>query len=1075
MIERAAARVALVAPTFRRLRRPRAGDGALATAAPLPSTINSMALIAAKVAAMGLGGVFWLLAARIATPAQVGLAAGTVSAMMLCTQVAILGFGSAVILHMRTNEGRLAVLLNSSLTLVVCASTALSVGFLVIAEAALGQLDVVAHSPWFALLFIAAAVFGTLGILLDQTNTALRRGDQALVRNVAFGGGTLLGLVVVALAVGDVSAQEVFAPWAVAGAVATAIGLYQLRRSVHGFRPRAAVDRPLSRQLIRSALPNYGLTLADRVPALVLPILVTELLSPGANATWYGAWMMAFVVYTIPVQIGLTVFSEIARDPAAEGRAVRRGIKTSLLFGLPAAVVVVLGARPLLGLLGEHYAEGGVTPLRILVLGWIPLTFVQAYFASARARGRLREAIVVAVSGAAISLAAATTAAVLGGLTAMAVAWVGALVPMALWAVWRLRTASVGDVAAPVAGGAVAEPAAPASSVAHRDRGRNVHRHVRRASAAAPWLLPVIALVTAWLALRNASAAGITDLGLVSVLPVGYHVALVLLAVSFVLALRGRERTPLLVLQVVTAILLLYCVALPFEQEPSFNVVYRHAGIIDHYLTGGRLDPGIDAYFNWPGFFLLGKVVVDLTGLHSALAIASYAPLVFNLLALPAIVVIARAATSDWRVAWLGVWVFYLTNWVGQDYLSPQAYAYVLFLTLAVGMLTSLSTRASGPRPGWHRSARRLADRVGRHRVGRVTELPPGQPASAPLERGGVVLACTLLFAAMVATHQLTPFAAILLALTLVVVGRTTARLLPAIGALLLAAWLAFMAVDYLGGHARQLVDQALSVGTTVSVNVGDRVNGSSEHLAIVYIRLAVTGVLWGLAAVGAVRIRRRGRPLPSHALLAFAPLLLVVLQPYGGESLLRAYLFGLPFMAVLVAAALFPWRGTAWPWWRGVGVFAVSCLLMGTFLFTRYGNERIVLFSSDELAATAYIEATAEPGDVVAAASTDVAWRDNHYDDFDYQQVSRLTSPAPGSESSVDLADRVADALEERSGDAAAYLLITRSQLRYDDLMGSLPWGSVHSLQEGALQSSRFRLVFQNPDAAVFEVREAP
>ena len=1083
MIGRAAGRVALVRPAVRQWRRPAVLGAAGTAAAPLPATVNSVALIVAKFGAMGLGGVFWLLAARVATPAEVGLAAGAVSAMILCTQVAILGFGSAVILHLRSHAERLSVLLNSALSLVVGTSVVLSVGFLVIAGVVLDQLGVVAHSALFAALFITAAVTGTLGILLDQTNTALRRGDQALVRNIVFGVTTLLGLVGVALVGSRVAAVAVFAPWAAAGVVATAVGIQQLRRSVQGYRPRASVDVPLSRRLVQSALPNYVLSLADRAPALALPVVVTELLSPEANATWYAVWMVAFVVYTIPVQLGLTVFSEIARDPASEARAVRRGIRTSLAFALPAAAVVALAAHPLLGLLGEHYVAGGVTPLRLLVLGCIPLTFVQAYFASARARGRLREAIAAAVSGAVVAFAAAAVAAVAGGLTAMAGAWLAAQVPLALWAGWRLHSTSTAVRTATstvAAGGAVAavaaRPAADAGRHLAPSGGAPSSRAVRsRLVALVPWLLPPAAVAIAAVALRSASAAGITDLGLVSVLPVGFHLALAVLAAGFVLALRGPERTPLLVFQTLVAVALLYCVSLPFQQEPSFNVVYRHAGIIDHLLRGGPIDPGIDAYFNWPGFFLLAEFVVDVTGLESALPLAPYAPLAFNLLALPALVVIGRAATADWRTAWIGIWVFYLTNWVGQDYFAPQAAAYVLYLTLAVAVLTSLAGRLDGPTRWWRRSAASAVRWSGRVVGARSegSELPG--PHVGRLERGGMVLAGALLFGALAASHQLTPFAALLLVLALVVVRRTTAPSLPLIGALLVGAWLAFMAAVYLAGNGRDLVAQALAVDDTVSANVGQRVSGSAEHLVIVYTRLGSTGLLWLLATVGIIRLLRAGRPAPRHALLAFVPLLLVVLQPYGGESLLRAYLFALPFLGVLVAGALFPAVAGSWTWRRSAALFAVVGLLMGTFVLTRYGNERIYLFTTEERAAAQFVYARAEPGDVIVAGSSDVAWQEVGYDDYDYQQVARLVLPAPPAETPVELADRVADALDEHRGDAAAYLLISRSQEDYEEMMGTLAWGSVRALAEGAQQSPRFRLLYENPDAMVFDLAAGP
>ena len=595
-----------------------------------------------------------------------------------------------------------------------------------------------------------------------------------------------------------------------------------------------------------------------------------------------------------------------------------------------------------------------------------------------------------------------------------------------------------------------------------------------RATTVLAWVLPVVALAIAWFALRNADASAINDLGLASVLPVSYYVALAVVAISFVLALRGRERSPLLAFHMLATIVLLYGVTLPFEDQPRFNIVYRHAGIIDHFAGGGAVDPTIDAYFNWPGFFILAEFLLDLAGLGSALPIASYAPMAFNLLALPALVVIAKAAVPDWRTAWVGVWIFYLTNWVGQDYLAPQAFAFLLYLAVAVAVLTSLSGRVRGPQRWYLRAAAAVRQRIGRRADAPLEPVEAHPLGATPLERGGIVLACTVLLAAMVASHQLTPFAALLLILAVVLARRTTARLLPVIGALLLAGWLSFMAVDYLGGHGRELVSDALTIGSTVQENLGARVSGSDQHLAVVYVRLAVTAALWLLAAYGTVRILRNGRSAPSHALLAFVPLILAMLQPYGGEVLLRAYLFALPFIAVLVAWALFPALGEMWTWRRSVGLLLVSSVLMGAFLFTRYGNERAALFTPEEREAVAFVYDNAEDGDLVVAGSPNLPWQDRRYDELEHRLVNNLIEPASGPESPETLADRVAVALRERAGDdAAAYLLLTRSQINYDNMIGALPWGAVADLQEGAQQSTRLRLVYENADAMVFEARE--
>jgi O-antigen/teichoic acid export membrane protein len=362
---------------------------------------------------------------------------------MLCSQLALLGVGSAFITHFPPVQRRPGALLDTSLIFVAALGVIWGAVFLLIAGSAFRQLDVVAAHPLFALIFVTACVAGTLGILLDQVATALRRGDQALTRNGLCAAVTVMLLVLLGLAGAPHRAETIFVPWALAGVAACVLGLVQLRRALPRYRPRAAVDRRLVPQLVRVGVPNYVLTLAERLPGLILPVIVAELLSPAANATWYAAWMMAWVVYIVPIQVGMTIFAEVAHDPVACRRAVRRGVLCSLSVGTFGAIVLGGGAPLALSILGSDYAREGVEPLRILLLGVLPLTFVQAYFSSCRARRDLGEAIVTGWLNAVVSVVLAAVAGVTHGLVGMAIAWVAVQYVTGLWSLWRLRIVSL--------------------------------------------------------------------------------------------------------------------------------------------------------------------------------------------------------------------------------------------------------------------------------------------------------------------------------------------------------------------------------------------------------------------------------------------------------------------------------------------------------------------------------------------------------------------------------------------------------------------------------------------------------
>ena len=95
---------------------------------------------------------------------------------------------------------------------------------------------------------------------------------------------------------------------------------------------------------------------------------------------------------------------------------------------------------------------------------------------------------------------------------------------------------------------------------------------------------------------------------------------------------------------------------------------------------------------------MLSAFLTQITGLDSGLDLIGWAPVAFNLLYLPPLLLVFRAASKDWRVVWLAAWIFYITNWIGQDYYSPQAFAYFLYLVILGVLLTWF---ARGPRPIW--------------------------------------------------------------------------------------------------------------------------------------------------------------------------------------------------------------------------------------------------------------------------------------------------------------------------------------------------------------------------------------
>jgi O-antigen/teichoic acid export membrane protein len=405
----------------------------------LPRNANSIALILARISSSGLGFLTWILTARLYAESEVGIAAGVVAAMMLGVQAALLGIGSAVVVLYPAFSRQPSSLVNTALNLVIGFSTLAALLFVCFASLFFKELQVVGANLLYTFLFLAITIFGAVNVLMDHLSIAVRRGDQVFVRNVLFGVCTMAAVVALPLLVREVGSLHIVTAWATGGLAACCLGALQLRMSLFSYGYRVELPVVFIRRLLHAGSGNYLLTLAERAPNWVLPILITEFLSPADNAYWYSAWMMAWVVFIIPISIGQNLFAEIAQQPQNLKGAIKSSIRLSFSLGTVAVIAALITASLLLSLLGPGYAAAGTTPLRILVLSLFPFTLLQMYYALCRALGKLKEGTATAVVTAVIGVGAAAYSGPRFGLEGMAITWLVVCGVTALWASYRLH------------------------------------------------------------------------------------------------------------------------------------------------------------------------------------------------------------------------------------------------------------------------------------------------------------------------------------------------------------------------------------------------------------------------------------------------------------------------------------------------------------------------------------------------------------------------------------------------------------------------------------------------------------
>lgn len=587
----------------------------------------------------------------------------------------------------------------------------------------------------------------------------------------------------------------------------------------------------------------------------------------------------------------------------------------------------------------------------------------------------------------------------------------------------------------------------------HQDAAEARGHLLRTAATTAPL---VLAMALWLLSLRSVDLAAMTDLGLVSVLPAGYWAGLALLVVTIpVLIHRDRTPTALLVAYLVALILMFHATPSALYESLRYSWAWKHVGVVDYIVRHHSVDPQGGGVFNvyqaWPGFFAVNAVLVKAAGLSSALSYAAWSPPLFELAALFPLRLLFSTLSSDRRQVWLAVLVFYLGNWVGQDYFSPQAFAYLLYLVILGACLR------------WLPPSRPQA-RMGRWRRWLGLDLQTAGTIS-PVQRRAVLAMVGLLMLAVVSSHQLTPFM-LLSTLCLLVLGRHIGPAwLPVMLAALTAAWMVTMGRTFLEANFYWLAESIGHPGANAEAGLVDLSRTSIDQRLVYYAKGGLSAGLVVLAGVGWLRLRRARAPRRGAALLAVSTLPLLAANSYGGEITYRVYLFALPFLALLTAGIFYPsasrsWFGAAVPATLALALAAPLCLAY-------YGKERANYFSPQEVAASEWLYSHAPGGSLLISAEWNLPWGFTHYEDYYYTSLEGLPTPDRAALTTSPMVE-ISRAMVNQPG--PTYVILTRSQIVYARYTGVLPTAGITALTTALQRDPSFRVVYHNPDAIIFE-----
>ncbi len=452
----------------------------------------------------------------------------------------------------------------------------------------------------------------------------------------------------------------------------------------------------------------------------------------------------------------------------------------------------------------------------------------------------------------------------------------------------------------------------------------------------------------------------------------------------------------------------------------------------------------------------------------STLWFLRWCPLLLNLAYLIPLKAIANTCLRNSRAQWAVLGIFLASDWIDQDYFSPQGLNLFLFLVAVAIVIRVFSAGGYTPRlVAWvldssqWATVKRLALRIGKLPYGAVAGEQPDL-GTAPRHRLAILAVLLVILGASAVSHQITPAALCLVLFGLTITGRTGLRLLWLFMACLVWSWLSWEGHTYWSDHLAKVFGSAGNVGSTLNATLTARLQGSTPEREFVQGgRVLAATITWLGALGGFVALWRRGRTLWSMVIVAVFPMAVAGAVSYGGEVALRILLFSLAPAAVLTASLIDH---------RVLGrapvtmCLAICAALLVLFPLVRFGNESFEAIAPEDLAAATWIHAH-----VAAGADVYITNRD---EPLEYTDVGAYRLVQAGGLITLQ-GTKLTQHLPVTH--VPTYVYLTRSQDNYGvDFLGYRN-GWMSDFIDQLLKTGHVHVVFKNSTAVVLRIEKSP
>lgn len=303
----------------------------------------------------GIGFIFWIVAAKLYSVEDVGIATNLIASMGIIMSFSKFGFDFSLIRYINIIEKEKVV--NTSLSVTMIASFIIGIIYLIGINYS-SDLNIIGSNFMNLGFFLIFAMMETIVVIIGVALTAIRKADYYFIQNF-----------VLAIRVPLLIPLAFLGSFGIFGSVGLAF-MFAGLASILYINKTIKIDFKIDKKFIKESFMfsggNYISNVFSTVPSLILPILVLNLLGEAEAAKYYIAFAIGNLVLIIPTALSTSLFVEGSHGEDLRKNVLITGLALYSLL-IPCVIFIYYSGGYFLSLIGKEYVES-IELLRILAL-----------------------------------------------------------------------------------------------------------------------------------------------------------------------------------------------------------------------------------------------------------------------------------------------------------------------------------------------------------------------------------------------------------------------------------------------------------------------------------------------------------------------------------------------------------------------------------------------------------------------------------------------------------------------------------------------------------------------------------